>query len=198
MAHKIMQMERQGYDAAIIGCAGDPGMDAMRELTTRMLVTGPGECSFHAAAMLGKRFALLTLDKGMVAAAHEQAFRAGVPERMVAVVSVDTPVLDLMKDPEATLQKLVDACKRVICEQQVDVIAIGCMTMGFLPSAARLESEIGIPVVNPANVCLKFTEALVSCRLMHSKAAFPLPPKLKAGLAGDYTELCQRRDLRGV
>jgi len=51
-AERILEVEEQGYDAAIVGCFGDPGLDAYRELTD-MLVVGPGEASFLAAAMLG-------------------------------------------------------------------------------------------------------------------------------------------------
>lgn len=192
-AEKVMEAEEAGYDAAIIGCAGDPGMDAIRELATKILVTGPGEISFHAAAMLGKRFGLLTLDEGMVAASYDQAYRAGLRDRLVSVVSVETPVLALMEQPEQTFQRLVDGCNKAIARDTVDTMVIGCMTMGFMDTAKQLEAAIGIPVVNPANTCLKFTEAMVCCGLMHSKKAFAVPPKLQAGTVKNYRELYQRR-----
>jgi len=193
MAEKVMDLEALGYDAAIVGCAGDPGLDAVRELTTRMLVTGPGEASFHAAAMLGRRFGLLTLDEGMVAMGFEQAAKIGVGSRLVSVVSVDTPVLALTQDRDKTFGRIVAACQKAIAAQHVDTMVIGCMTMGFMTMAKELEEAIGIPVVNPANVCLKFTEALVSCGLMHSKAAFAVPPKIALGTARDYRDLFHTR-----
>ena len=192
-AEKVMEMEAAGYDAAIIGCAGDPGMEGIREIATRILVTGPGEISFHAAALLGKRFGLLTLDEGMVAAAYDQAYRAGLRDRLASVAAGEIPVLELMENPAKTLERLVKACKQAIERDCVDVMVIGCMTMGFMSIAKKLETAIGIPVVNPADICLKFTEAMVACGLMHSKKAFMVPPKILAGKAKDYRDLYQKR-----
>ena len=42
-AKEIVRLEKEGYDAAILGCAADPGLDAMREITTKMLVVGLGD-----------------------------------------------------------------------------------------------------------------------------------------------------------
>jgi allantoin racemase len=40
----IQRLEAQGMDGAIVGCFGDPGVDAARELV-RMPVVGPGEAA---------------------------------------------------------------------------------------------------------------------------------------------------------
>ena len=40
---RMLEMERDGYDAAVLGCYRDPGLDAVREVTERMVVVGPGE-----------------------------------------------------------------------------------------------------------------------------------------------------------
>ncbi|MEM6741971.1 MAG: aspartate/glutamate racemase family protein, partial [Pseudomonadota bacterium] len=55
----IMDVERQGFDAAIIGCFGDPGLEAARELVT-MPVVGPCESAMLTAAGLGHKFGVLT------------------------------------------------------------------------------------------------------------------------------------------
>ena len=40
---RMLEAERDGYDAAVLGCYGDPGLDAVREVTERTMVDGPGE-----------------------------------------------------------------------------------------------------------------------------------------------------------
>ena len=40
---KMLEAEREGYDAAVLGCYGDPGLDAIREVTERMAVVGPAK-----------------------------------------------------------------------------------------------------------------------------------------------------------
>ena len=46
--------EKRGYDALVIGCYSDPGLDALRELLS-IPVIGPGAASLHLAAQLGTR-----------------------------------------------------------------------------------------------------------------------------------------------
>src|SRR5690606_15706646 len=38
---KMLEMEKKGYHSAILGCYGDPGLDAIREVTKDMVVVGP-------------------------------------------------------------------------------------------------------------------------------------------------------------
>src|SRR5262245_30054052 len=60
-AKAMLEAERDGYDAAVLGCFGDPGLDAMRELLTRMLVVGPAESSCYAALVVGDSFGIVTI-----------------------------------------------------------------------------------------------------------------------------------------
>jgi allantoin racemase len=154
-----------------------------------MLVIGPGAASFLAAAMLGHRFGVLTPEGDMWQSSLELAFKVGVKDKLAAAVSIRTPVLDMMADRKVTMERILQACKTAMDEKAVDTMVIGCMTMAFLDVAREIEAAIGIPVVNPANVSLKYAEAMVACGLMHSKAAYPLPPKLQTGKVKDFSQL---------
>ncbi len=50
---------RGTYDAAVIACFGDPGLDAAKELVD-VPVLGISEAAFHAACMLGRRFGVVS------------------------------------------------------------------------------------------------------------------------------------------
>lgn len=190
-ARLAVEAEQAGYDAAIIGCAGDPGLDAIRELTQNMLVVGPGALSFHAACMLGHRFGVLETDDGMLQSCVEMAFKAGVRDKLAAVESIDVPVLEMMAglDVAGNTERIVRVCRGMMARDRVDVIVMGCMSMAFMDVAQQVERELGIPVVNPAKTAVKFTEALLSCGLRHSKAAYPLPVKVKSGKVKSVFEL---------
>lgn len=191
---KIMyQLEQKGYDAAILGCAGDPGLDAFREITTRMLVVGPAASSFHAAAMLGHQFTLLTVADSMIGSSHELVARSGLTDKLASVRAVNIPVLELATNREETLEKLVRIGREAIEKDRADVLVLGCMSMGFLNVAEEMQEALGIPVVNPAKIALKMTEALVSIELVHSKKAFALPPKLSSGKVKSLDELLVSR-----
>jgi len=185
----IYAAEAQGYDAAILGCAGDPGLDAAREITTRMLVVGPGSTSFQVAAMLGHRFSVLTIEDSMIASSYELAYKAGVLAKLASVVSVNIPVLELATDRAASMEKIVAAGKLAVERDRADVLALGCMSMGFLDVAKEIEAAVGVPVVNPSLTGLKIAEALVGSGLMHSKTAFATPPKLRTGRVSNLDDL---------
>src|SRR6056297_1133685 len=102
-AKKIYEIEKMGFDAAILGCAGDPGLDAMREITTKMLVVGPGQSGMQMAVMLGNRFSVLTVTDSRIANAYELAHKAGVAQSLVSVKPLNIPVLELDQRLQAEL-----------------------------------------------------------------------------------------------
>lgn len=185
----IYQCEKDGYDAAILGCAGDPGLDAAREICDKMFVIGPGQSSMQIAAMLGHRFSILTIEDSMIASSYELAYKAGVMEKLASVVSVHVPVLELATDKAASLEKIVNAARTAIQRDRADVLALGCMSMGFLNVAKEVEAVVGVPVINPSITALKTAEAIVGSGLMHSKVAFATPPKLSTGKVTDLDDL---------
>ena len=172
----IMQAERDGYNATIIGCFGDPGLEAARELV-KMPVIGPGESSLLLAASLGHRFSVITILDNVIAAQELQAYKAGVRDKLASVRSVNIPVLSLMNDKAATLLRLVEVGGQAINEDRADALIFGCMTMSFLGVAEEVSRTLGVPVINAGRAALKAAETLVSQGLSHSKKAFPTPPK---------------------
>ncbi|HKL13639.1 MAG TPA: aspartate/glutamate racemase family protein [Halanaerobiales bacterium] len=188
-AEKMYQLEKKGYDAAILGCAGDPGLDGMREITREMLVVGPGQSSMQVAVMLGNSFSVLTVTDSTVASSYELAFKAGVKESVASVRPLNIPVLELAEDKEKSIEKIVSVGREAVLEDGADVLVLGCMSMGFLDVADDIQNILKVPVVNPAKTGLKTAEALLSSNLMHSKKAFMTPPKIAEGKVESLDEL---------
>lgn len=188
-AKNMDRLEREGYDAAIVGCAGDPGMDAYRELCTNMLVVGPGMTSIHVAAMLGRRFTLLTVADSMISSSYELVQKSGLTSVLASIRAVEIPVLELAHNRAQTLEKLVRIGSEAIKRDRADVLVLGCMSMAFLQVAEEMQSLLGIPVINPAKAALKTAEAMVTSGLKHSKMAFSVPPKLASGIAHTIDDL---------
>jgi allantoin racemase len=175
---RIRELEAEGADAVIIGCAGDPGLEAAREMV-RIPVIGPGEASFLLGAHLGHRIGMLTVFDSLAASHRQQAFRAGVLDKYAGARGLEIPVLDLMRDRDTTFERIAAVGRRAMEADGADVLILGCMTMSFLDVAPRLSAMLGIPVVNAGQAALKAAEVQVSIRLAHSKKAFPLPPKMQ-------------------
>ena len=91
--------EQQQADAAIVGCFGDPGLDALYEVTSSLPVVGPGEASMHFACMLGRAFGIITVADGVVGPIERMAAHAGLDGRLAGVAVVNTPVLALGENP---------------------------------------------------------------------------------------------------
>lgn len=176
---RIQALEEEGCDAAIIGCFGDPGLEAARELV-HIPVVGPGEASLLLAAQLSHRIGVLAVFDSLAASHRQQAFRAGVLDKLASVRGLGIPVLELMREPEATFGRIVDVGREAVERDGAEALVFGCMSMSFLDIAPRLSEALGVPVINAAQAALKAAETQVSIGLSHSKKSFPLPPKLQA------------------
>ncbi len=176
---RIEEAARGSFDGIILGCYGDPGVDAARELVS-IPVAGPGEASMLFAAALGHRFSIVTVLDSVVHPLRRLARDVGVDGKLASVRAVNIPVLDLARDPQTTFQRMLEAGRLARDVDGADSLALGCMTMAFLNEDRKLADALGIPVVNPVHAALELIEAFVSMGIAHSKRAFPFPPKLRA------------------
>ena len=155
-AERLKDAEAKGYDAAIVGCFGDPGLDGLREISD-ILVVGPAAASIALA------------------------WEAGALESLASVRFIDTPVIELNKNHAAGVGKMIDEGRKAVSDDRADVLILGCMSMGFLDVAEEMSRELGIPVINPSKAALKMAEATVAMGLRHCGHAYMTPPKLLAG-----------------
>lgn len=186
---KAVEYEQAGsWDAVILGCYGDPGLDALREMT-HMPIIGPGEATALMAASLGHRFTIITITDSVVPSTYRQIRNVGVGEKLASVRVVGIPVLELHSNRERAVEATVEQGWKAIKEDRADALIVGCMTMGFLEIAEEAGAELGVPFLNPARVALKFAEATVGAGLSHSKRAYMTPPKLAEGKVGSAADL---------
>jgi allantoin racemase len=190
---KMIELEKEGYDAATLGCYGDPGLDAIREMTQRMVVVGPGEATAMAAAMCGHRFSIVTVTKSIINALEHLIDKVGVGKKLASVRAIETPVLQLAEDRESTVAAMVSEGRKAIEWDGADTLVLGCMSMGFLDVAEEMSGSLGVPVVNPGKVSLKMAEALVGAGLVHSGLAYMAPPKISSGEVRTPGELLVRK-----
>lgn len=182
-AELIQTLEDDSYDAAIVGCFGDPGLDGFREISD-MLVAGPAASSMAMAVTLGNRFGIVTVTESIVHALRRLAWDIGVLEALASVRFVDIPVLALNKDPKESFERMIDEAQKAVLDG-ADTLVLGCMTMGFLDVAERMTERLSIPVINPAKAALKATESSVAMGLKHSRRAYLQPPKVEHGMRVD-------------
>jgi allantoin racemase len=185
----LRDAEGDGFDAAILGCFGDPGLDALREITTDLPVVGPGEAAFHLASMLGEQFGIVTVTDGVITPMRHLVARSGLSSRLAGIAVTGMPVLDMTEARDTAFTAVCERGRQLVHERDADVLVLGCMSMAFLDVTAELEGELGVPVVNPARAALHTAEMVARTGLRHSKRTFPIPSKLASGRVGRLEEL---------
>lgn len=178
VVRRAIEAEQDGVDALIIDCMGDPGLQAARE-SVHIPVFGPAETSMHVAAMLGHRFAIVTVLERVRPLIEHLAGRYGVAGKLACVRSVDTPVLAIDDDPDRLADALFGEARRAVLVDRADVVVLGCTGFAGLDAAlkARLdEAGLAVPVTDPLAVTLAVAAGLVRANLAHSKRGYPPPP----------------------
>ena len=162
--------EQRGFDAVIIGCFSDPGLDALRERCAVALV-GPGASAMHLAAQLGSRFSILAPAGRGEGRVRARLRALGIESLFASVRSVGCSVLDLARGTNGATARIAEAGRRCVEEDGAEAIVLGCMSMAFLPDAQEeLQAALGCPVVNPVVAGLKTAEAFGAMGLRHRRA----------------------------
>lgn len=178
--------ERHGADGYVVGCFGDPGVDAARELA-RGPVIGIAEGAMRTAVLLGRSFSVVTTLGRTAGRAWELASRFGVADRCRRVRACEIPVLDLELPGSNAEHRITEECRRAVSDDEADVVVLGCAGMADL--CARISAAIGVPVVDGVAAATKMVESLVTLGLTTSKRlefALP-PPKPYIGLLASFS-----------
>ena len=170
----VKKANQEGYDAIILACFSDPGLEAAKEVS-EIPVIGIEESTLHMAAMLGARFSVITPRKQRIAMRKEHVHMRGMDHFLASVRSLDLSVAETDADPQKTKKKVLEVARAAVEEDGAEVIILGCAGMaGYAP---ELESKLGVKVLDPSAVALKMAEAMVDLGLRHSKLGlFATPP----------------------
>ena len=169
--------ERDGADAYVIACFGDPGLLAARELT-RAPVVGIAEAAFHLATLIATRFSVVTTLGRTVGIAEHLLQRYGFAPHCARVRAAEIPVLDLENDADAALRRIVDEARRAKAEDGIGAVVLGCGGMAEL--TGRIADAVGLPVVEGVTAAVKLAESLAALRLGTSKHGELVYPRPKA------------------
>lgn len=185
---EIRAGEREGVDAYIIACFGDPGLNAARELT-RAPVIGIAEAAFHAATLISTRFSVVTTLPRTTIIAEHLLDSYGMASRCRRVRAADIPVLELEENPDLALERIIEECLKAKQEDGIGAIVLGCGGMADL--TPQISAAVGLPIVEGVTAAVKLAEALVGLGLQTSKHGdldFPLP-KPFSGRFAEYSNL---------
>ena len=198
---KIIRAERGGYDAAMICCFGDPGLQQARGVVD-MPVTGAGESGMLIAQLLGNKFATVTVGPGWVPIIEANIRRYGFGER--AIKNRPVRQFDLAFEMPALIDAFQGKPERLIMlfetealkciEDGADVVIAGCFYVAVIFSLIgyREVANTGVPVVDPAAAALKLAETLADLRSTTGVAKSKCPTSLYATPPRDMLDQVRR------
>jgi allantoin racemase len=164
------------FDAVIQAGFGEHGREGLQELLD-VPVVDITEAAGHVACLLGHRYAVVTTLDRTVPLIEDRLTLAGLSARCASVRSSGLSVLDLERDPEATVKAIVAAAELAVREDRAEVICLGCGGMAGLDEAVRRAT--GVPVVDGVTAAVKLAESLVALGLSTSKVRTYAPPRAK-------------------
>ena len=176
---KIVEAERDGVDAVVIDCMGDPGLKPARECVS-IPVLGPCETAMHIASMLGHGFSVVTVLERIRPMMENLAKVYGVPDKLKSVRAVNIPVLDLEEDRTRVERVLTEQALIAVENDHADAIIFGCTGMLGCAEAVRrglLARGYDVPVIDPVPAAVNVAVALVASGLTHSKTTYASPPR---------------------
>jgi allantoin racemase len=141
--------EKNGYDAVVVSCMMDPGVEAAKEAVD-IPVVGPMEAAKSVAQLLGKN--------------------------IVSIYPEGLTVLELSNDPKKTYDVLLANAKKAL-EDGADVLILGCT--GLTGYAKKLQKEIKVPVLEGEGLALNLAQTMVDLNISQSKKAYPKPADKK-------------------
>jgi allantoin racemase len=176
--HEVKRAENEGYDATVIGCFYDLGLDEAREVSESMPVVAPAEATTHLASTYGDTFSIVVGRKKWVPQMRERVHKYGFRDRLASFRPVDLGVLDFQENHELTRERLSEAARDAIENDGAEAIILGCtVEYGFFE---ELQAELGVPVLDAVTAPFKFAELqaeLADFGWSHSKiGGYESPP----------------------
>lgn len=171
MVRQCIKAEKEGFDAVVIYCFSDVGIDAIRE-NVSIPVIGPGETTLCAASMLCNRFTVITTESTNIARTYRRLMKNPIArEKMTSVRALDIPIGELRKDPAATGRYLKRVVAEAVKDEHIDGVILGCL--GMASYGEEIERELPVKVFDPAFIGIAYAEVAARLHLAHIPAVYP-------------------------
>ena len=174
LLERVRWANRECFDAVIIACFSDPGLEPAREVS-EVLVLGIQQTTLAVATMLGHKYTILTPLSSRIASKEQDVRRFRLDASCASVRALDLSVSQTEEDPELTKRRVKEVARAAIEQDGAEIVILGCA--GMVGYADELEKELGIVVLDPTSVTLKVAEGLAELGIRHSKRGlFAVPP----------------------
>ena len=151
------EAEKEGFDAVMVHCVFDPGIASAKKII-KMPVIGPGEASMVFLKSLGKKFGILAPFDSLVERTYDIVKTYGLSEQVTPIGALNIPLPEAKRRREELLERAMELSRKAISEGAELILPFG---LALIPAHLRCEvlsEQLGVPVVNPAEIGIKFAE----------------------------------------
>jgi allantoin racemase len=177
--NNMVQAQREGYDAIILGCTLDPGL-AEGKAMLDIPVVGISEVNYHLATMYGNRFAIVTTSPALWENYCMQIERYGInpnrymPGPYIFEVS-EEDIARSLTNPAPIVDKFMAVAEKAVADGASVIIP----SPGFL---ATLLNKAGINRVNDASIFDTISVALKSAEALADLHKIGISPSRRPGV----------------
>jgi allantoin racemase len=170
--------EREGYDAAVIGCFYDPGFREAKELVSIPIVP-VAMATMHVAATLGHKFSIIVGRRKWIPRMESNVVMYGLERKLASFRVINFTVPRMAEEPKKLKEAILAEAKKAIEEDGAEVIVLGCTgESGFVK---ELINKLRVPVLDAVVTSWKYAEMMADLYrkvgLTHSKLyGFEPPP----------------------
>ncbi len=179
----ITKAERDGYDAVVIGCACDPGVEEGREIVKIPLI-GCYQATLHLGSVLGNRLCILVPSgRYGIRMQRQNAKHYGFENVSFRAITFNVQQSLLQADQykktgrtNEAIELLTNEAIRAIEDHDADVLALGCNGLAWAVPPVKAElSRRGydIPFIIPITAAIEVAKALINLKLTHSNLFYP-------------------------
>ncbi|MBT5073042.1 MAG: hypothetical protein HOJ34_05215 [Kordiimonadaceae bacterium] len=147
LAHELVTdyVKKSNYDAYVIACFCDPGVEDLRALGYQN-VFGIAESAMHLAANMGGKFGMISILDISVARHKEQVERAGLTSMLAEDLALNLGVLEL-EDIDLTRPRIEKVGRTLVEEHDAQSLILGCAGMGL--HKEWLQNLLAKPIIDP-------------------------------------------------
>ncbi|MDP9663482.1 UNVERIFIED_ORG: Asp/Glu/hydantoin racemase [Pseudomonas cremoricolorata] len=157
----VIQAEKDGFDAVIIGCCNDPGVRAARELVD-IPVIGPLEAAMQHVSYFGYDYLLVTDHRKSAAYMKDLVRLYGAEQQCRDVRYIDWHITDMVKDLEGVARDALAASENARQVGGVEAVILSCTIISACTEKWLLSNgkDRDPTILNPNTFALKMAESL--------------------------------------
>ncbi len=133
-----------GCDAVLLACFGDPGLDALREVSP-VPVISLIDAACAAASEGGRRFTIITGGERWGPMLTEMLAARGLGRHLASIRTVAPTGGEIAANPAAAHAVLTEACLRAVADDGAGAVILG--GAGLLGIAEAIQPGLPVPVI---------------------------------------------------